>query len=367
MGATETNAALAKWWARDRDPARLPTIALAVQGASNNCVDIQKNYAAMAQRGAVSLFLLSYSDAFDCADSVAAAVSAGGPPHAVCIHAPGTSWTTGRNSLARAIYQAERARGAKFTWWVFADQDVANPGGIECNNKGGGATACAERAGSWDALVRALLLPLEHPFLYVGNPLPPEAFRPYEPPTPAHAACKTCVTVLPIDCGDAMLTPIHRDAVHLFLPYFTQLDAVSWWSSMAALYHMTSCVSGAGGMLVGFDLKIEQHLSYPRGRPDIAGEIAVVRTAFPGLAEWPLNLSSAPTVESPANSQGDCHARNLPYSHLDGASPADVAKSRGWKDAAAFKKCARSTEPRFCSFVKNVGQPFKDAGDVGAW
>lgn len=237
---------------REGGGAALPPIALAVQGSSDGCRDVQRNYAAWPAelRGRVTLFLLAYNGEFDCAPSVAASAAAGGPLHAVCLFAPGTSWTTGRNALARAIFQAERARGGTFSRWVFSDQDAATPGGLKCNGMGVGTTACASDdtgVSAWSALIRTLLLPLDYPLLTMTAPvLHAHLLKAPEPPSTA-TACTQCVTFLNSDCGDAIVNSFDREAVPIFLPYFTDMDDSSWWSSQAILFNLKKgCMGGYG-------------------------------------------------------------------------------------------------------------------------
>ena len=289
----------------------------------------------------------------------------------MCLFAPGTSWTAGRNVLARAIFQAERARGAVFTRWVFSDQDVANPGGLKCTGEGQGLTACEDDGkgvAAWSALMRTLLLPLDYPLLVMANPLPARGYKAPDPPSPA-SQCAQCVTFLNSDCGDAAINAFDRSAVPIFLPYLTDVDGSSWWSSQAILFHLKKgCLGGAGGWLIGIDPAISQHVPYPQGRP-LDLELAAVRRAFPSLAEWPLKLPPAPPPTVTAEyEQGDCNpAHSLEYVHHDAGNHSHVEASRAWRTTPEFLACARVALPRFCSFVKNVTQPHAEAGARGVW
>jgi hypothetical protein len=374
LGSPGSNARLAEWWAKQPPSQPLPPIALGVQGNSGNCREVQRNYAAWPAelRANVSLFLLAYDAEFDCAPSVEASVAAGAPPHAACLFAPGTSWTAGRNVLARSIFQAERARGAVYSRWVFSDQDVANPGGLRCNGLGEGTTACTDdgtSAAAWGALVRTLLLPLDYPLLTMVSPsLPVQNVMPPDPPSPS-STCAQCVTFLNSDCGDAAINSFDRDAVPLFLPYLTDVDSHSWWSSQAILFHLKKgCLGGHGGWITGIDPGIFQHLPYPNGRP-LDLELAAVRATFPTLYEWPLKLPpAAPPTITAEYEQGNCNpAHKMAYVHHDAGNLSHVEASRAWRTAPEFQACLRAALPRFCGFAKNVTQPAAEAGSRGPW
>lgn len=356
MGNVAQNAHLVQWWRPWAAPAALPLVALAVQGKANGLLQVVATYANMAMRANVTLFLLSYGDPFDCNAVVAASIAAGGPPHAVCLHAPASTWATGRNALARAIFHAERARGTTFKTWVFADDDAVAEGGLVCANGLGGAETCTGTGfHAWDALVRALVLPLTFPHIYAFV----RAVR--SPQKSARPACSTCVTRLPVDCGDAMAHAMDRSAVPVLLPYFTDLDSTSWWSSQASMFHViVGCLGGQGGLLAGFDMVNAAHSTYPRGRP-FEAELEVVRRAYPQLADWPLNISHSPRRKFV---QGDCAGRGATWRRFDGSSRSDVSDSVKWAASPEFSACYRATIPRFCAFALNVSQPIAQAHAV---
>jgi hypothetical protein len=373
MGFPEHNPHLGEWWSHS-SLAKLPEIAFAVQGHADGLRNTMEMYAAMATRAHVTLFLLTWNEPIDCSAVVAASLSAGGPPHAVCVFAPWTSWTTGRNALARAIFHAELARGERYTKWLFADQDTTDgipPGGIACSQEtsipahvglGTGAAVCPGSSGApaWDAVIRVLLLPLRHPFLYfISNVAMP--YVDWE--APEHK-CPECLTVWPIDCADAMVNAFDRDAVAALLPYFFELDPESWWASQEILYHFAEgCFGGTGGVVPGFYPTTTQHRSYPQGRP-IKAEMEVVRQAFPELFEWPLNMTEKLGWDFPhlAFEQGDCAFRALPFQRLNAALPAHVAASHAWPRLPDFRACVDSMLPRYCAFMLNVTQPYTEAG-----
>jgi hypothetical protein len=234
-----------------------------------------------------------------------------------------------------------------------------------------GSTACSAGVGTaaWEALVRTALLPLHHPLLFMISPaFAAHDLRPYDPPSPT-STCATCITTLNSDCGDAAINSFHRDAVHIFLPYITDVDALSWWSSQAILFHLKKgCLAGHGGWLTGIDPAISQHVSYPHGRP-VAEELAAVRSTYPGLYDSPLHLPSGTPAWSMEFEQGDCNPshHSVTYLHQDAANASTVQASRSWLTSPAFLQCTAAALPRFCAFAKNVTQPVQEAGTRGPW
>ena len=142
-------------------------------------------------------------------------------------HVPNTTWTTGRNLLAQAAYAAEVARGVRFLYWVFADEEVQ-----QCANclKGASAdTATATTAACClDFIVQDALL---SPYGYAQY-----STRPHQQGLPFLEAHKR--SFLEETCCDAKFAAIHRDAAPILLPYASQYDAESWWWSQGVLQYV---------------------------------------------------------------------------------------------------------------------------------
>lgn len=358
MGSIEHNRFLPEWWV-PRDPGRLPAVALAVQGSARDLASVLATYGQMMKRGHVSLFLLSFDEPLEmhCETAVASAQSGGGPPHAVCLYGPGTSWTTGRNALARAIFHAELARGKSFKAWIFADQDVATENALSCSG-GVGITACdGVGAVAWDAVVGAALLPFSVAHLFTTGW--------FQKPPLKRRGTSSSLVWLPYDCGDGMLFIFDRQAVPVLFPYIVALDDESWWASQHMMnLILRGCLGGFGGWLPGFSDVNPTHRDYPRGR-SLQNELVVLRRRFRDISSWPLLLETDEEAISaePKNrryAHGDCtnHQRDWQIFNL----PGDDAKSRRWQSSAAFETCARHMTPMFCAFVNNVTQPFREAG-----
>ena len=133
-------------------------------------------------------------------------------------HTPGTVWSTGRNALAKAAYAAEVARGAKYRYWVFFDEEIVICTG--CNTSHVGEPACC-----MDYMIRDVLLG-PYNFAMVGIHVGPTKVNP-EPFSDAQSRSFEMH-----DCPDAKLAAIHRDAAPVLLPYVPDLDqTIGWWSS----------------------------------------------------------------------------------------------------------------------------------------
>ncbi len=91
---------------------RLPRVALAVQGKREDLQRWIALYGQMQSKDDVTLFLLSYDSPYKCPLSI------------LCYYYPNSTWTTGRNELARRMYQSEEESGQKYKYWAFHDADT---------------------------------------------------------------------------------------------------------------------------------------------------------------------------------------------------------------------------------------------------
>ena len=283
---------------------------------------------ALASSERVTLFLLSYDAPVV---STSCSNSGGGGRPVVCLHLPHKStWTTGRNALARAIFDEEIARASPFRYWIFSDADQsAMACSVACYELGGlAASACCI-----DSLLMKLLGPLEFATLGIQYS---EVF-----PEPAYEAD----LFLRVDCPDAQFHAMHRDAVAVILPYFSELDDLSWWSSQAILYRFAgSCLRGGSVTVRVSGDPPSSHAGYPRGR-DNAAEDAVIQKALPRLSPWPLRLDSSEL--------GDCgDVRHHGWVRYRASDPAHVRFSANWKTTMEYAACLNETGPRFCSAMR---------------
>jgi hypothetical protein len=140
---------------------------------------------------------------------------------------------------------------------------------------------------------------------------------------------------------------MHRDAAPVLLPYFADIDHLSWWSSQAILYRIAgSCLRG-GGVTVHLSGEAPGvHGAYPRGRFN-AEEDAVLQAAFPGLIPWPIRLDSSEL--------GDCNdVRNAGWVRYNATVPGHVQFAASWRTTREYATCLSETLPRFCKTMRNV-------------
>lgn len=96
---------------------RSPRVALAVQGKRTDADKWIALTQEMRCNESVSLFFLTYDEPATC------------PLGIFCYHFSNTTWTEGRNVLARKIFQEEEEIGQTFKYWSFHDADTI---GLDC-------------------------------------------------------------------------------------------------------------------------------------------------------------------------------------------------------------------------------------------
>ena len=263
----------------------------------------------------------------------------------VCLFLPPPStWTVGRNALARAIFDAEAAAGEAFRFWLFADDDQVL---MRCRNACphvDGAAACC-----FDRILGNILGPFHfatYAVSYGGDHLADDqpGGEKAEPDR-----------FLRRDCPDAMFHAIHREAVPILLPYIADLDEHSWWSSQALLFHLSSgCLRG--GTYVSYaemgSPDVNKHSGYPRNDRDEAAEKATLQMHFPGLIPWPLR------ERADLIAQGDCsEMRHAPWIIMRPSDPAHVRMSASWMDTHEYAACLQATTQRFCAAMTAMPPP----------
>jgi hypothetical protein len=302
-------------------------LALAVQGSAAEMEAWIDLHGALASSERVSLFLLSHNAPI--VSSSCNNTGGVGRP-VVCLHQQGTTWTTGRNMLARAIFDEEIARASPFRYWIFSDADqMAMACSVACWELGGlAASVCCI-----DGLLAHVSGPLEFATLGIYYS---EIY-----PEPAYKADHYHF----VDCPDAQFHAMHRDAVAILLPYFSELDETSWWCSQAILFRFAgSCLRGGGVNVKVSGAQPDTHAGYPRGRSHSA-ENAVIQNAFPGLIPWPLRFE--------ASDEGDCgDVRHPGEVQFRASDPAHVRFSLNWKTTMEYAACLNYTKPRFCSAMR---------------
>lgn len=95
-------------------------VAIAVQGKVDGLNLWMSVYEKMQSRFNVDLFLLSYDRPYKC------------PSHIYCFYFPNSTWTTGRNALARKIYGREQQSDRTYKYWAFHDSDTWDLACVVC-------------------------------------------------------------------------------------------------------------------------------------------------------------------------------------------------------------------------------------------
>jgi hypothetical protein len=323
----------------------LPRIAVAVQGDAHSISKWHAVLERMRTRNDVAFFGLIWGVGLINQDFVA---EWGKNNSAIKIFSePNSTWTEGRNSLARAIYSAEVARGKQFQAWTFADSDIWH--GVECSRcpftvpLGPEGSACC-----LDYLFQDVVLNEHYVFPTISSMVEDDERSKLQPLMNTSTIDATFVFR---DCADAQLQVFDRQAVPVLLPYHSELDGRSWWSSQSILFqYLSGCFSGSN-VVLGRDFRCasNDHNPYPRGELDLAKELEIVATLFPELMTFPLNISTNPafrplTCRSPSKDIRTLDPRNINL--LD------------WKHSEAFITCLKTKEPYF---IQMVGQGFPPA------
>lgn len=254
-------------------------IAVTIQGKAEQLVMWQNVLANMSTKSEIDFFCLLYDSTVD-STTINAWYQWLVAPHSPLkglIYNSTTTWTTGRNMLAQAIYAEEVKRAKQYTYWMFLDGDAWLTNCEKCPSGTIGAACC------WDYLFGDVLSS-DYSFATVST-----LANEIEALTRLSETGSLNKTFVFKDCADAQGQAFHRDAVPVILPYHADLDVVSWWSSQAILFRYTSgCLPGSNvGLGRHFLPQMGMHADYPRGRGH-AGEIteeSVVTTLFPSISD----------------------------------------------------------------------------------
>lgn len=275
-------------------------VAIAVQGSKQDMLGWLQVYDLMKSKDHARLFLLSYgsepivevSNALDGTDKDQRRRDV------VFIHAPNSTWTSGRNTLARHIFSYEQDYKVTFRYWLFADADMLNvtckstPAEMQKNSVAETSAFCLGRH-----IQYFLLSHLSYAQVFFLGALGSE-FEFYR-----------------FDCGDAQFHAIHRAAVPIFLPYVELLDGLSWWESQQFVWRLSAgCLpqAGIGAGMLSKDKTVQQHGSYPRGT-FLKSRAKAIAHIFGkrGLSPHPVDGSLYDTVQGDcANQQNQIDERN---------------------------------------------------------
>ena len=160
----------------------------------------------------------------------------------IAYHEKNTTWTTGRNSLARKAFDLELTRRKPFKYWIFCDEDTR----LKC-----------KYGDCWSNL-RSLLDVTSVPTISVQPKM--SANNSVFDNAPNASLFQT-------DTYDAQMNALSRADIPILLPYVTDGDATSWWISQAVHCRvMRACFPVSGLIPADFWTLNEQHTAYKRGR-----------------------------------------------------------------------------------------------------
>ena len=252
-----------------------------------------------------------------------------------CIFQPNTTWTSGRNSLIKSIYEFEINNDIHFKYWSFYDGDALF---IKCHASflkcGGEFWCCLNIYADW-------LLDDRHNFALVST----VAWFPLS----NMPAKLRLATVYHHDCPDAAFNVFHRRAVPALLPYVELLDARSWWYSQAFLFSLiVGCVRGYSVTLELLESfrQGNLHSNYPREDINVTVINATMTRLFTkiGISPYPVTLDSI-------FGQGNC-ANILPRVDFIGSNVSEeMTRTKSWMYSERFKACLSVMRPRFQTFV----------------
>jgi len=211
----------------------------------------------------------------------------GTPPDGVKhIFVSGTTWSSGRNALGRALYETERKQGNLMRYWMFADADMV---AVSCKS--------AEASGMAGVDAAAYCLDRHVQYYLLGKLQYASVFF--------LGALGTEQEHYNFDCGDAQMHAIHRAAAQVLLPYVEMLEDLSWQESQSVLWRVASgCIAdgGIGAGILSMRPEDKKHSTYPGGSFLTARShaINVVYGKKYSLSPHPIDNSTFNTV------QGDC-------------------------------------------------------------
>jgi hypothetical protein len=371
---------------RDDDGGSAPQVALAVQGRAADIAEWQRLLLRVRGRADLSFFFLAYDGGGGGDGAVLLADSICGGDGGAC-WAPAAArtgtWTEGRNLVAARVLAAEVERGSRFRYWLFCDSDVRLDRCAKCYGEQRPMPLDAEddlAAAQWrccfapvlDILLSRTFEPATLTWKILG-PNPPAAIL--GEVDAAASDAPGSVTVFPLrryNCADARFQAIHRDAAPALLPYFTDLDAKSWWSSQGIQHILTvGCLDGANfELFVPLIENKTEHAPYPRGRTKdhIDAEIQVVNASL-GAALWPwplplvgmTSLARFPSCPHALGTTQPFVAVNITAVAASSVGVANPGWNGGgggggadsWRLTPAFAACAAAMRARNCRLQAN--------------
>jgi hypothetical protein len=197
-------------------------------------------------------------------DEPAEALMCGEQDRVQCVSSQGTSWTTGRNALAKAAYQREVNRKEKYTYWTFADADIR----LVCLVDGQNDLQISDRCfANFDHFLYQTMMPV---IGTISN---------------GQFEVRNGSLMLGLEAFDAAFNSFHRDAIQVLLPYNSDQDSVTWWSSQAIFWFRVRCFSPLYAVApLDIFYRNPEHGAYPRNKRDRTAELGIGQKMLGRLA-----------------------------------------------------------------------------------
>ena len=319
-------------------------IALATEGRATEVAEWYRMLSIMENKNHAVLFLLSYDNPIDpmiCNNETV-----------ICLHKPGSTWTSGRNELARSITQFQDKHRHHFKYWLMGDQDMAkldNCGeATHCQAPDYPARSIKLAACCFDIAMKTLLAP-EVQYAIVN-------FNIW-----GGGQIVDWLGFSHMDCCDGSLNAFHHAAVPVVLPYIELIDKISWWEAQGLQFHVISgCFPGYSVYSNVFSIKATTaHSPYPMGRTPNEVNRAL-KQVYGKLGLIPDPISVAKVQLEQANCANLDHQKLGLVGSYEPKIVAEPEKeplktlwvSDAWRNMTSFKKCLDLLRPRYLKYME---------------
>jgi hypothetical protein len=235
-----------------------------------------------------------------------------------CVSSKDTTWATGRNALAKAAYRMEVNNNIKYTYWTFADADIVLACLIEGNPYLQTDDSCFVQ---YDSILEKSNWPIVT-LTEKGR----------------FSVMKDSV-LIKIESFDGAWNSFHRDAVPVLLPYQSDLDLHTWWSSQAIFWYRVKCFTSQFALtpLTVFYINPE-HNPYPKNARNAMDEISIGQRTLGKLAPA-LGLAPLDYPEQLTNEK-------IRLLH-------ELGDSNWMHELDSYKICVREFSDGFYNFILN--------------
>jgi hypothetical protein len=172
-----------------------------------------------------------------------------------CVSCAGTSWVTGRNYLAKRAFQWEQSLNIRHTFWTFADGDIELLCQLDKNNEP--VTDMLACFSLYDRTLSSLPLGAAIVSL-IGT---------------GWWSLQEGMVMVGLQSFDGAWNSFRREALPLLLPYRSDLDHHTWWSSQAIFWNRVMCFAPYYAVAPLSLLYINpEHNDYPKNARNFADE-----------------------------------------------------------------------------------------------